>query len=288
MVLVGTCSDRVPNPSQAAPSPAMTANALLQSPMARLDFLKASHFALGPDPRLNVGATDSTMHRDFQAYPDVPRTPRYPPPPCASPFQQGARWASEERESEMHRAFAPPPSPSTEPERERARARTLAMRASRLHVHADARGRALLSTTRAHFDWPESPARASEQIRGPRLVFDRDSVPPGDPAKLRIPPTTHQALFPPHHACSQPRAPCSHLGERAPGALCNLLNPEVLKAGGNFAPSPRDIWQGLVVTLLLAGSGWRPGMLLIILPLTGQPPTIIIQPPRAKCGAKKP
>ncbi|KAM5230143.1 stabilizer of axonemal microtubules 5 [Hipposideros larvatus] len=214
MVLVGTCSVRVPNPSQAAPSPATTAGALSQSPMARLDFLKASHFALGPDPRLNVGATDSTMHRDFQAYPGVPRTPRYPPPPHASPFQQDARWASKERESETHCAFAPPPTPSTEQEMERARARarTLAMRASHLHVHADARGRALLPTTRAHFDWPESPARASEQIRGPRLVFDRDSVPPGDPAKLRIPPTTHQALFPPHRACPQPRAPCSHLG----------------------------------------------------------------------------
>lgn len=220
MVLMDTCSIRVPNPSQAAPSPAMTAGTLLPSPMARLDFLKASHSALGPDPRLNVGATDSTMHRDFQAYPGVPRTPRYPPPPCASPFQQDARRASEERESETHCAFAPPPTPSTEQERERARerarVRTLAKRASHLHVHADARGRALLSTTRAHFDWPESPARPSEQIRGPRLVFDRDSVPPGDPAKLRIPPTTHQAFFPPHHACPQPRAPCSHLGERAP------------------------------------------------------------------------
>nr|XP_019613157.1 PREDICTED: uncharacterized protein C19orf45 homolog [Rhinolophus sinicus] len=190
----------------------MAAGALLHSPIARLDFLKASHFALGPDPRLHVGATHSTMHRDFQAYPGVPRTPRCPPPPEASFFQQDARWASEGRESETHCAFALPPTSSTGQERARARAHTLAMRTSHLHMHADARARSFLSTTRAHFDWSESPARASEQIRGARLVFDRDSVPPGDPVKLRIPPTTHQALFPQHDACPQPRASCRHLG----------------------------------------------------------------------------
>lgn len=151
MVLVGTCSIPCPHPSQVAPSSAMAAGALLQSPMARLDFLKASHFALGPDPRLNVGATHSTMHRDFQAYPGDPRTPRYPPPPRASLFQQDARRASEERESETHCAFALPPTQSTEQEREWVRVRTLAMRASHLHVHADARERSFLSTTRAHF-----------------------------------------------------------------------------------------------------------------------------------------
>ncbi|XP_074193870.1 stabilizer of axonemal microtubules 5 isoform X2 [Rhinolophus sinicus] len=190
----------------------MAAGALLHSPIARLDFLKASHFALGPDPRLHVGATHSTMHRDFQAYPGVPRTPRCPPPPEASFFQQDARWASEGRESETHCAFALPPTSSTGQERARARAHTLAMRTSHLHMHADARARSFLSTTRAHFDWSESPARASEQIRGARLVFDRDSVPPGDPVKLRIPPTTHQELFPQHDACPQPRASCRHLG----------------------------------------------------------------------------
>ncbi|ELV09988.1 hypothetical protein TREES_T100020096 [Tupaia chinensis] len=56
------------------------------------------------------------------------------------------------------------------------------------------------------------PARAREQIRGARLIFDRDSVPPGDLAQLRIPPTTYRALYPPYDARPEPRAPCRHLG----------------------------------------------------------------------------
>ncbi|XP_011381251.1 testis-expressed protein 45 [Pteropus vampyrus] len=188
----------------------MAAGALLPSPMARLDFLKASHFKLGSDSRLHVDAMHSTMQRHFPGYTGVARVPPCQPPPRGSFFQQDARWAAEDHESEMHWAFAPLPTPSRE--QERSRERTPAVQRSNLHMHADARSRALFSTTRAHFGWPASPARASEQIRGARLVFDRDSVPPGDPAKLRIPPTTHQALFKPHDACPQPRASSRHLG----------------------------------------------------------------------------
>lgn len=207
--------------------------------MALRDFLKASHFALGPDPRLHVGATHSTMHRDFQSYPGVPRTPRCPPPPEASFFQQDARWASEGRESETHCAFALPPTPSTGQERARARAHTLAMRTSHLHMHADARARSFISTTRAHFGWSESPARAREQIRGARLVFDRDSVPPGDPVKLRIPPTTHQALFPQHDARPQPRASCRHLGERSPRRIVRFAQPRGSQGGRELCALPQ-------------------------------------------------
>ncbi|XP_016072910.1 PREDICTED: uncharacterized protein C19orf45 homolog [Miniopterus natalensis] len=75
-----------------------------------------------------------------------------------------------------------------------------------VHVRADARPRPLLSTASADFGWPEVPGRGSEQNPGARLIFHRDSVPPGDRAKLRIPPTTHQALFPLRDACPQLRA----------------------------------------------------------------------------------
>lgn len=195
----------------------MAAGTLLPCPMTHMDFLKSSHFALGSDPRLHMGVMHSTMHRDYPAHPGVPGAPPCPPPPPAPLFQQDARMASEVHESEMHCAFTPPPLPSRE--RERARARTLAGQASNLDLHAGARPRALLPTTRAHFVWPESQVRASEQIRGARLLFDRDSVPPGDRAKLSIPPTTYQALFPPHHGRPHPRLSCSHLGEHSPGAL---------------------------------------------------------------------
>uniref|UniRef100_A0A452RXP9 Testis expressed 45 n=1 Tax=Ursus americanus TaxID=9643 RepID=A0A452RXP9_URSAM len=186
----------------------MAAVAPLPCPMSRLDFLKASHFALGPDPRLHVGAMQSTSHRDFRAHPGGTRAPQCQDPPCGSLFAKDARWVGTELGSETHCAYAPP-APSA---RSGTRGRTLATQASNLSVHPDPRVRTSLSTVRADFGWPEPPARASEQIRGARLIFDRDSVPPGDRAKLRIPPTTYQAFYPPHDPCPQPRAPCCHLG----------------------------------------------------------------------------
>ncbi|XP_031294052.1 stabilizer of axonemal microtubules 5 [Camelus dromedarius] len=189
----------------------MAAGALLPCPMSRLDFLKASHFALGPDARLHVGATQSTSHRDFPAYSGVTRRPPCQPPPRGSLFQQDARGAGGERVSETHCVYRPPSPPAW-----RERARTPAMQARHLHVHADARARTGLSTVRADFGWPELPARAREQLRGARFNFDRDSVPSGDPAKLRIPPTTHREFFPAHDVCPKPQEPCCHLGGPSP------------------------------------------------------------------------
>ncbi|XP_059015825.1 testis-expressed protein 45 isoform X1 [Mustela lutreola] len=198
------------SPLEVAPCPAMAAVTPLPCPMSRMDFLKASHFALGPDPRLHVGDMQSTSHRDFPAPLGGTRAQQCQAPPRGSLFAQDTRSAGTRLESETHGAYAPPgPSPSR---RSELRERTLAMQASNWRVLADSRVRTSLSTVRADFGWPEPPARASEQIRGARLIFDRDSVPPGDPAKLGIPPTTYQAFYLPHDPCPQPRAPCCHLG----------------------------------------------------------------------------
>ncbi|XP_017355676.1 testis-expressed protein 45 isoform X2 [Cebus imitator] len=193
----------------------MAADALLpcprRCPMSQLDFLKASHFSLGPDLRLHEGTMLTTTHRDF-AYPGTTREPPSLQPPPALLFQLDQRWDQEERVSEARRAFPPPSTPPWELQRAQARERTLAMQASNLHLREDAHAGIGLSSARAAYDWPELPARAGEQIRGARLIFDRDSLPTGDRDKLRIPPTTHQALFPPHDARPQPRAPSCHLG----------------------------------------------------------------------------
>uniref|UniRef100_A0A8D1PDG8 Testis expressed 45 n=1 Tax=Sus scrofa TaxID=9823 RepID=A0A8D1PDG8_PIG len=195
----------------------MATGALLPCPMSRLDFLKASHFALGPDPRLQVGATQSTSHRDFPAYPGVTPGPLCQPPPCASLFQRDTRGGGQEHVSETHCRYAPPSAPpARELERELTRERTLTMQATHLHVHADARSRTGLSTMRSDFGWPEPPARASEQIRGARLIFDRDSVPPGDRAKLRLPSTTYQEFFPIRDVCLKPRYLSYNLGGPSP------------------------------------------------------------------------
>nr|XP_012646188.1 uncharacterized protein C19orf45 homolog isoform X2 [Microcebus murinus] len=198
-----------PRPSlEVVPRPRMAAGALLPCPMSRLDFLKASHFQLGPDPRLRRGVMHSTSHRDFPAYPVAPRAQPTLVLPDKRLLQADERCGHSEFLSEARRAFSPPCAPPPEHQR----ARKLAMLASNLRVHEDARTSSRFSNARAAYGWPELPARALEKIRGARLIFDRDSVPPGDPDKLRIPATTHQELFPPHDACPLPRAPCSHLG----------------------------------------------------------------------------
>ncbi|XP_053441838.1 testis-expressed protein 45 [Nycticebus coucang] len=190
----------------------MATGALLPCPLSRLDFLKASHFALGPNSGLHRGTMHSTSHRDFPAYPGSAWPQPSRKPPRAPLFQVDTRWAGEEHMSEARRAFPPPPEQEWEQERELVRERTRAMQASSVLMRVDTRAGSRLSNARAAFGWPELPARAREKIRGARLIFDRDSVPSGDRNQLRIPPTTHQALFPPHDACPQARAPCSHLG----------------------------------------------------------------------------
>ncbi|CAK6445156.1 unnamed protein product [Pipistrellus nathusii] len=190
----------------------MAAGAQRQRPVVGPELLKASHFALGPDARLQMSGQRSTAQRDFRPHGPAAPEPPSAPPPRATLFQRDARWAGEERVSESHAAFAPYATQSRELERER----TLAMQASHLHLHADPRGGAPLSTARADFRWPQLPARHSQQARGARLIFHRDSVPFGDRAKLGIPPTTYQALFPPCDACPQPRASCHHLGGPSP------------------------------------------------------------------------
>nr|XP_040146495.1 testis-expressed protein 45 [Ictidomys tridecemlineatus] len=194
---------------EVAQCPVLAASALLPCPMSQLDFLKASHFALGPDPRLHQGVMQSTMHRDFPAYPSpTPKQPRAPPPLSALFPPHDARRAGPEQVSEMHREFTPrevqPP--------EETRERTLAMQSSSLRMHAGERTGVSFSNARAAYGWPEQPAHARELIRGARLIFDRDSLPQGDRDQLRVPPTTHQELYPPHDACLPPRAPCHHLG----------------------------------------------------------------------------
>ncbi|XP_006877549.1 PREDICTED: uncharacterized protein C19orf45 homolog [Chrysochloris asiatica] len=189
----------------------MATAAFQQSPLPLRDSLKTSHFALGPDARLHQGTMYSTSRRDFPAYPDAPRTLLCRQPPRAPLFQQDKHWALEELVSESHRMFQPLPpraTAHTEPARERA----LAMQATNLRMHADAQAGAGVSSARAAYGWAELPARTREQIRGARFIFAGDSVPPGDRAKLGIPPTTHQEFFPPYDACLQPRVSCCYLG----------------------------------------------------------------------------
>ncbi|XP_007460805.1 PREDICTED: uncharacterized protein C19orf45 homolog [Lipotes vexillifer] len=177
----------------------MAAGALLPCPVHWLEFLKASHFALGPDPRLHADAKQSASRRDFPAYRNVTRRALGRP---EAPVGDALAYA--------------PPSPllSRERERELARERTLAMQASDLHAHADSRARTGLSPARAHCGRPALPERASERIRGARLIFDSDSVPSRDRAKLPIPPSAHQEFFS-LHVCPKLREPSCHFGDPA-------------------------------------------------------------------------
>ena len=230
----------------------MAAGALLPCPVSRLDFLKASHFALGPDPRLHADAKQPTSHRDFPAYSGSIRGPLCPPPPCSSLFQKDARWAGQERLSETRCAYEPPaPVLLREQERELARERTLATQASHLHVHAEARARTGLSTARGDYSWPEPSERAREHTRGARLIFDRDSLPSGDRAKLRIPPTTYREFFPLHDLCLKPREPACRFCECGPGHPRQFHRYTYSRGKQGFCSSPPvDTWQCLMIVFL--------------------------------------
>ncbi|KAM6168133.1 LOW QUALITY PROTEIN: stabilizer of axonemal microtubules 5 [Erethizon dorsatum] len=184
----------------------MAASTLPPGPASRMDFLKDSHFALGPDPRLHRGAQCSTSHRDFPAHGRATAAQRIPQPQNAQLFPQDQRWTAEERGSEAHRAFTPPAKAAGP------RERAAALRNRSLSLYAGVRPGPVLSSARAAYGWPEVRARAGERVGGARLIFDLDSVPPGDRDKLRMPPTTYRTFFPPHDACPQPRAHSCHLG----------------------------------------------------------------------------
>lgn len=179
-----------------------------------LESLKSSHFSLGPDPRLHAGTMQCTTHKDFPAYSSVTLFQPHSSPPQGPVFQREARWVSQKRVSEMHRAFSPPPSLQSQ---DKLQERTQAMQMSNLHLHADMRPVLNLSIAHTDYGWPELPQSARVDIRSARLLFDRDSMPSGDRKQLRIPLTSYQAHYPPYDASiPQPCAPCSHLGERIP------------------------------------------------------------------------
>ncbi|XP_052023766.1 testis-expressed protein 45 [Apodemus sylvaticus] len=175
-----------------------------------VEFLKASHFSLGPDPRLHDGTMQGTTHRDYPAYSSITLVQPNSSPPQGTIFQREARWVAQKRVSEMRRAFSPP---SQDELRKPTSEHTQAMQTSNLHLHADMRPALNLSIARTDYGWPELPPSARADIRGARLLFDRDSMPSGDRKQLRMPPTSYQAYYPPYDAVTpQPRAPCSHLG----------------------------------------------------------------------------
>ncbi|MEJ1281858.1 testis expressed 45 [Cricetulus griseus] len=182
-----------------------------------VEFLKASHFSLGPDPRLHENTMQCTTHRDFPAYSGITPARRPAPPPPATVFQRDPHWASQKRVPEVRRAFSSPPElPSRDQRLESIKERARAMQISNLHLHADAHPVLNLPIARSDYRWPELSPHTREDIRGARLIFDRDSVPSGDREHLRIPPTSYQAHYQPHDAEPQPRVPSAHLGERAP------------------------------------------------------------------------
>ncbi|XP_069858460.1 stabilizer of axonemal microtubules 5 isoform X4 [Dipodomys merriami] len=181
-------------------------------PATLRDYLKASHFSLALDPRLHQDARRSKAHADFPAYPVTAAAPPDRPPSPSQLFHYNRRWKDDGYLPEMRRAFALTSAPPGDtPEQRRERARTL--QASHLPLHAGAHAGIGLSLAHAAYGWHGMPPLAArEQIRGARLIFDRDSVPAGDKDKLGIPHTTHKAHFQPYSEDPPPRAPSYHLG----------------------------------------------------------------------------
>lgn len=237
----------ISDPSQVTPCPTKATMALLPCPLSRPAFLKASHFALGPDPRAPCSPPRTEPSRDTRAAPARGCVRRR----RACLFPRGARWEAGGLVSETHRAFLPPPPPAPgSATRERTQGPTLAKLASNVPLRADERARPGVSTARADFGEPEQPARTRELIQGACLISDRDSVPPGDPAKLlsRTPPSRRSsrpvtwALSPARTAATSVSAPRPPQGSAPP--------LEVPATTG-------DIWQCLQIVLVVATQGGR-------------------------------
>lgn len=226
-------------PFAAGPGFQMACGALLPRALSGQEFLQASHFTLGPDVRLHADSRQATSHRHFPphaAHP-APLLRPAPPRPPFLPAGPGA-WARAPPVSESHCAFPSPPLQPQVARRALVQARTRAMQSSHVSApgEADARaGRTGTSVAHACYRWLQGSPHARELILGARLIFDRDSVLKGDLSQpWRLPCTTNQEFFQPHHSCPQSRRAGRHLREPRNWGIPTLGRGFEFRAWGGF------------------------------------------------------
>ncbi|XP_043837033.1 testis-expressed protein 45 [Dromiciops gliroides] len=181
---------------------------LLPAPIPRVEFLKSSHFKIGPDPRLTEGCMKTTFGTWFPAHWGVRVSAPFLPGPSKGLFHEDLAKIRE-IDSEMHVSFPvhdANSSPST--------INTL-MQTSNLKMHGDPRINVFKTTCQEKYTYP-GPEAFNPFIKEARKQFDKDSFPSGDRDKLGIPLSHTHQVFVPQQLFPQIRAPSLHLGGPSP------------------------------------------------------------------------
>ncbi|XP_044514644.1 testis-expressed protein 45 [Gracilinanus agilis] len=180
---------------------------LLPAPLTGTEFLKSSHFKIGPEPRIQEGCIE-TSSSSFPAHWGA--RPSCPFWPVSSKwlFHQDLDKIREIR-SETQMAFPVHNVASF------AKVSKSQMQISNLKMHADPRIRVFQTTCQEKFTHP-GPEHFNTFTKERLRQFETDSFPQGDRDKLRIPPTQNQYAFGAQPQTAPVRAPCLHLGGPSP------------------------------------------------------------------------
>ncbi|XP_020835538.1 stabilizer of axonemal microtubules 5 [Phascolarctos cinereus] len=181
---------------------------LLPAPLPRVEFLKSSHFKIGPDPRLPKGCMKTAFGCWFPAHWGVHAAAPFLPGPSKGLFHQDLEKIREIN-SETHTAFPVRAMNSSQSSID------LLMQTSSLKMHGDPRIDVFKTTFQEKYTSP-GPEAFNAFTKEARRQFDKDSFPSGDRDKLGIPLTHNRQVFMPQHQLPQPRAPSLHLGGPSP------------------------------------------------------------------------
>ncbi|XP_074061226.1 stabilizer of axonemal microtubules 5 isoform X2 [Macrotis lagotis] len=181
---------------------------LLPSPLPRLEFLKSSHFKIGPDPRLLKGSMKTTFGIGFPAHSNTSTASPFMPGPSKGLFHEDLEKIREIN-SETHAAF-PVHNVHSSPS-----SINLMMQISNLKMHGDSRINVFQTTSQEMHPYPGREA-LNPFTKEAQRKFDKDSFPSGDKDKLGIPLSHNREVFVPHQQFSLHRAPSLHLGGPSP------------------------------------------------------------------------
>nr|XP_020835539.1 uncharacterized protein C19orf45 homolog isoform X2 [Phascolarctos cinereus] len=159
---------------------------LLPAPLPRVEFLKSSHFKIGPDPRLPKGCMKTAFGCWFPAHWGVHAAAPFLPGPSKGLFHQDLEKIREIN-SETHTAFPVRAMNSSQSSID------LLMQTSSLKMHGDPRIDVFKTTFQEKYTSP-GPEAFNAFTKEARRQFDKDSFPSGDRDKLGIPLTHNRQV----------------------------------------------------------------------------------------------
>ncbi|XP_072456946.1 stabilizer of axonemal microtubules 5 [Notamacropus eugenii] len=181
---------------------------LLPAPLPRVEFLKSSHFKIGPEPRLLEGCMKTTFGSWFPAHWGIHKAAPFQPSPSKGLFHQDLEKIREIN-SEMHTAF---PVHDTNNFQSSV---NLLMQTSNLKMHGDPRINVFKTIFQEKYTYL-GPEAFNPFTKEARRQFNKDSFPSGDRDKLGTPLSHNRQVYVPQHRFPQLQAPSLHFGGPSP------------------------------------------------------------------------